>query len=187
MTISLVTRIDCPTPPYTAEMVDIDTEAVPSMLYGIWLKSQKYYWSDADNARQARSMLAKQGAALLMPASIDIVNAIDRLYVLQAAAQMGITYYVSGTGTEADPFVYDPPLVQAQEPTIGELPGLLSLQVRQIEGWFNLLNGATTADFPDSRNVRQQLDDILAAISAGGYDDSEVIAKLIEVIALLGA
>ena len=183
MTINIVLKALAPEAPYNDELVCHTIESTPFMLYGLWLKSQKYFWQSPGDWQVARSLLAREGASLLMPCGQQIVNAIDRLYILTAASLQGTTYYVSGTGTAEDPYIYDPPLVQAPEPTIGVLPGLLAMQSNQIEAWWNLLNGSPSADYPDNRSFRDQLEAMRALLETTEADSDE-LEELLNLILL---
>lgn len=169
--------------PWRCELVEIDTDAVPFMLSALYLKEQRYNWLSEDDARDGRRMLAKQGAQLLMGCIKEITNRQDALYALADRAINGTAYGVSGQGTDADPYVWSPPLSVA--PLLQfDLPGLLKQAQTSGRQLDNLTNGTVYDEAPDNRNIRQQLDDLIVA--AGGQQlDDEMYGKLIEIALLL--
>jgi hypothetical protein len=176
MRLNIVYKAVAPEPPYECELVDIDTAAVPFMLYGIWLKAQKYFWADNDSWRTGRWLLNKQGASLLMPCGNDIINAVDRLYNLVDARLVGNYREVTGTGTEADPFVYDPPIEQAPgffDPTEASIAWYSGIN---LSAWQNLLNGEHSGDWNDNYKLKAQLQELIDQDAADDVDIATLIA-----------
>lgn len=186
MRYSIVTKRYAPIPPYECELVDVDIAAIPYMLHALWLKQQKYFWeSDLDNWRTARSLLARQGVSLLMPCAKDIVDAIDRLYRQQEVIHRGQVYTYEGEGTPEEPYIVSPPIPVVPIAAVGEEPGQSFFIAKVMRLVDNLTNGTVHDDAPDARNVRQQLDDIKAAIEAIDTDDTDLLEQLQVIAALL--
>lgn len=184
MTLNLVTKRDAPLPPYTCEMVDIDTEGVPFMLSALWLKSQQYWWDSSDDQKYGRWLMNRESVGILMGCSIEITNRQDALFNMLDARLGGALRDVNGAGTEADPYIYDPPIPQTTDPVVYQTPGMQFNSAEVKQGMYNLLNGITSMNFPDARNFRQILEDILAALSA--MDEEDQIALLQKLVILLG-
>lgn len=175
---------DAPRPPYECELVEVDIPAIPFMIAGLGFKAQKFLWSNEDEATFGRQLLAKQAASLLMPCGKDIVESIDRLYRLTDVIHNGSIYTYSGSGTTLDPYVYNPPIPVVPY-RVGPLEPSLRFSIDKIMKLDdNLVNGTTSDVTPDTRNFRQQLDDILAALDAEGLDP-EILAKLVQILAAL--
>jgi hypothetical protein len=181
MRLNIVYKAVAPDPPYQCELVEVDTAAVPFMLYGLWLKAQRYFWADTDSWRTGRWLMNKEGAALLMSCGTDIVNAIDRLTVTLEGRLTGTIRSVTGTGTEADPFVYSPPIWQDGGDPLAQPGSLLGSLHYHSSAWENLLKGSASADFPDDRSFRDQLEAIRAILETteADSDDVEAILNLI--------
>jgi hypothetical protein len=183
MRLNLVKPRAAPVPPYNDDLVEIDTEAIPYMLGALWLRSQRYNWITTDDARRGRQLLAKQGAQLLMSATDKIVAAIDRVYTLLGGTVLGRSYGIAGDGTPADPYRYDPPLPMTVDHTAYGDEGIMYYQVQQWAALANLATGNPTGGYTDNRNIRQQLEDLIAATQANagqGLDD-EMLAKLAQI------
>ena len=120
-----------------------------------------------------------------MGCSSEIVAAVDRLYRLTDAIHNGTVYGVSGTGTVEDPYIYTPAMPLVPATAAGQEPSVkfsLEKSLRLID---NLVNGTTYADAPDSRNIRQQVEDLIAAVQAQGGLDDEMLDQLLAIAGLL--
>lgn len=181
MRLNLYIERDAPPLPWPSELVELDTSSIPYLLGALFLKEQKFHWTDDEQARLGRSMLCKQGAQMLLGAADRIIESIDRLYRLTDSIHNGTVYAVDGEGTTLDPYVYYPsmPLVPATES--GAEPSVKFSLEKVLRLQDNLVNGTTYTDAPDDRNLRQQLEDILTALDAEGSLDPEMLAKLGEI------
>jgi len=185
--LNLVRKNFAPLPPLNCEMCDFDVQMVPFYLGALWLRAQKYWWVDQENAARARSYLNEQMVRFLMPCGADIVAATDRVYRLLDSTLNGRFWDWTGSGTPEDPYVITPEIPIVPDPEYYEYNSMhndlnsLMLYVR------NLVTGSPNVLVSDTRNIRQQFDDILAAIEAGGsFNDDEIISKLEAIILALG-
>jgi hypothetical protein len=185
MSINLVIKADAPLAPYACELVEIQPEAVPFLLYGVFHKLQKYYWASHSDWIEGRRLMAMEGAQLLMTCGNDIVNGLDRIYNLLDVRLAGIERSVTGTGTDVDPFVYVPPIEQAATMVPGVDESLLLYANVNHQSWLNLLNGTAGDTSSDTRNIRQQLEDLILSVGATDDLDDEILAKLVEIALLL--
>lgn len=184
MSYNIVVKRPAPSPPYTCEFINIDVESIPAMLAALTIKAQKYWWLDGIDAEWARWMLNKQKASFLMPCGTEIVNAIDRVYTLLDATIRGELRDVTGTGTAADPYIYDPVLPQTVDPVVYFTPGLQFLSAQSLDGIKNIADGTVSTVFLDNRNIRQLLADLIAAVQA--QNDEDTNALLLEILTALG-
>lgn len=186
MKLNIVRKRDVPEPPYTGILICQSVDSIPYMLYAIWLHSQKYWFTDSDNARRGRRMLYENGANMLTDCGGQIVEAIQQVYRLIDSNENGTVYTSSGDGTPDDPFVISPQIPTVPLVSAFAAPG--SRHDRSIirDGIRNLLNGEQTFDFPDPRNVRVQLDEIKALLQAMGGSDEDIEALLNLILLALG-
>lgn len=112
MTLNIIRPESIPSRPYPDDLYNFPITVIPALQYGLWLKSQPYYWLSDDDTLKARSVLSEVGAALLMPLGRDILNILQATYNLHSSAYFNRTRTVEGEGTAAIPFVYTPPIPQ---------------------------------------------------------------------------
>lgn len=178
-----VRDIEAPEPPYVCEVAFFPVATVPWALGALETRVLRYVWKTADDWRLGCQLIRELQVSLLMGCKNEITNRQDALYALLDRAINGTAYGVSGLGTDVEPYVWIPALPVA--PLLQfDLPGLLK-QVqtsgRQLD---NLTNGTVYDEAPDTRNIRQQLDDLIAATGGQGLDD-EQLAELVKIAALL--
>jgi len=181
MTIKLVYKQEAPLPPYMGELVCVPTEAVPFVLGGNYIRSQKYWWLTSDDAIKGRQLLNLQGANMLVGCGDAIVDAINKQTRLFDATMNGRVYIRTGEGTLASPYVYEPDIPDPMTPEAYIEPGMHWKQDDTHKLLDNFANGAVSADYADDRNIRQQLDDIKALLEA---EDSEAALEVLEQILL---
>lgn len=185
MTYSIVVKRPCTGRNDFQQFVCVETRAIPTVLDAIRIRAAKYWWEDDAAWDCARDMLATFGKDLLMPCGTEIVNAIDRVYVMMDASLNGVSRGVTGAGTDADPFVYSPPLDNSKEADDYVPPSLRSdTNVARVL-LHNLATGTPNAVVGDNRNFRDQLAEIIAKIDAGESLDPEMLAELVKIAALL--
>src|SRR5690349_17368227 len=144
MKMNLVTKSEVPPPPYASALVCIPIAAVPFTLGALVLKSQKYWYASPDDWHAGRRLLASFGKALLMDCAQPIVDAIDRVYNLLDSGLNGTERTAIGTGTELDPYVYDPAIPQVVEPSAFGSPGLRHYTRASARLLDNLVTGGTS-------------------------------------------
>lgn len=186
MRINLVGKRAAPFPPISGHLACVPVPLIPHILGSLWLRSQKYWWATATDAKYGRKYLAETSAMLIQGCGDEIVQAVERLYRLTDSIHNGTQYAVSGMGTPEDPYVYNPPLplVPVSEP--GAEPSVKFSLEKSLRLLDNITNGTTYPDAPDARNIRQQLDDLIAAASGQGGLDDEMLAQLVQIVAALG-
>lgn len=172
MRYNLVAKREAPEPPYECEMVDVDVEAIPFMLSSLWLRAQKYWWITDDDQKYGRWLMNKEGAALLMPCSRAITNLLEAQYNLLDATIRGEMRDVTGAGTDADPFIYDPIIPQTVDPLVYLTPGLQFNSEKSLRGVENIADGRTSSNFSDERNFRAILEEIRDALTAESNEET---------------
>jgi hypothetical protein len=187
MTLNIVLRSPVLGRPYEEELCCITVDAVPYVLGALRLRMWPYwYTTDADYVR-GRSLLAELSAEVLMPYGRDIVNAIDRVYNLIDAGLNGIGRSVAGDGTELDPYVYTPSLVQAPQPSDYSAPSLREDTDVARKLLNNLVNGTASSVASDTRSFRDQLQSIYDAIVAIEGEEGPTAQQVAQIISIIGA
>lgn len=186
MSRPLVVQHFFPSPPYSCELVEVNVQAIPAMLYALWQKSQRYFWEKPlGSDKLARKALAEQTARLLMPCGTEIVTAINQLYRLVDVSINGAVYTYE-EDRETGEIIYSPeiPIVPAASD-----PGFNSVRWQSNDTRTilrNALLGQTTAELGDARVFRQQLDDLIAAVGADDTDIADMKAKLAILLEIIG-
>lgn len=178
MTLNIVNKEAAPLPPYECELVSTYPAGARFVLGALWLKSQKYFWASGDDWFNGRSLLAQIGANTLMPCGNDIVNALDRLYVMLDGRLVGTIRSVSGTGTELDPYIYSPSIPQDGGDPIAQPGSLIGSLHYHSEAWENLLRGSTSDNFDDARSFRDQLQELIDQDTDDDADITSIITAL---------
>lgn len=178
---------EVPEPPYLCALVSIPTAAVPFTLSALVLKSAPYWYASRDDWHRGRKLLADFGKDILMPCDTAIVNGIDRLYNLIDAGLNGTDRSATGTGTELDPYVYDPPIPQVMLPSDFQAPGLRRDMEMSRLLLANLVNGTLSTDAPDEAVPNARLEAIRAAVQAILDQEDINPEDIAQIISLLGA
>lgn len=173
-----------PPEPWACDLIEIDTTIVPYILTALYWRSQKFLWQDAPAAQLARHALATQGAAILMGCKDEIIYELRRQYRLMEGAYYGTSYTDSGTlDTSGLPVIV--PALPVLPPDVPIAPSMLTHSAAARNFLASLAIGETNSDASDARNIRQQLDDIIAALASGESLDPQILAKLAEIAVLL--
>lgn len=185
MRVNSIARRPAPARPWTDDLVEVDHQAVPFMLTALWFKSQQGNWAVGDDVARGRQLMNKQGAQLLMGATQRLIDASDRLYTLLDAGIFGTNRDVTGTGTDVDPFVYEPPITQTKYPSEQSADGLLRYGFIGSSGLTNLITGEGNIVWPADTPLKDLLRSIIDSAGASGELDDEILAKLAEAVVLL--
>lgn len=175
-----------PEQPFTCEVFCFPVEAVPFMLHALKQKAERFYWDSEEDYSRGRQLMAQVGSELLMPCGTELVRSIDRVYVLLDTTLNGIQYTVTGTGTATDPYVYTPPIPDAPDLQDYVYPGMRSFAEVTEKLVHNIVDGTTLDGVTESRNFRQQLEDILTQLQQaeeGEVDYTDLITQLIALLA----
>lgn len=186
MSRPLVVQHFFPSPPYTCELIEVNVQAIPSILYALWIKSQRYFWEKPlGSDKLARKALAEQTARLLMPCGGEIVTAINQLYRLVDVSINGAVYTFE-EDRDTGEIIYSPEIPVVPSATD---PGFNSVRWQSNDTRVilrNALLGQTTAELTDARVFRQQLDDIIAGLGADDADITDIKAKLAILLDIIG-
>jgi len=187
MSRTKIIRSVVPEPPYNSALVCIPIAAVPFTLGALVIKSQKYWYASPEDWHRGRKLLASFGKALLMDCAQPIVDAIDRVYNLLDAGLNGTERTAIGTGTELDPYVYDPAIPQVVEPSAFGSPGLRHYTRASARLLDNLVTGGTSDEAPGEAIPNAKLEAIRLLLEAMGGEDGPTFEQVAQVIAILGA
>jgi hypothetical protein len=184
MKLNIVSKRLASASPWQCAETCLAFESIPIVQGMIWLRSQKYWWQDEESARNGRQMLYEMGVSMLTNCNDEVVQAVDRLYRLQDSIHNGTVYSRSGEGTPQDPYVYNPPMPSVPLTAVYSEPGLRWNVDDLREMLANFTQGTATVNYPDVRNPRQQLQEILTAIQGMEGADTEQIENLLNLIVL---
>jgi hypothetical protein len=115
-----------------------------------------------------------------------LINAVDRVYTLLDAHVAGNERSVTGAGTDADPFVYSPALVQA--PGAGDFvaPSIRTDTELVRAVLDNLINGTLSSLAPAEAVPNYRLQVIIDLLNAMGADDGPTFEQVAQIIAIMG-
>ena len=185
MTLNIILRSPVPERPYGAELCCIPPEGVPYCLGAMRLRFSEYWYTSPEDYVRGRSLLAELGGGLLMPCGQDIINAVDRVYILLAGVYNGTSRGAELAEGEDNVYVYDPPLSQAIDATDYSTPGLRTNADIARELLDNLVSGAVTANTPlvaVPNGHLQAIYDQLLAMAAEEQVSPEQIAQIITIL-----
>jgi hypothetical protein len=187
MRLNIVLRSPVSARPYADDLFDLPIEGVPYCLGALRLRMLAYWYTSPEDYARGRSLLAELGSGLLMGYGMRLVNSMDRVYTLLAANVAGTEYSVTGDGTDASPFIYSPPLVQA--PGAGDFsnPSLRTDAELTRSVLDNLVNGSLSSLAPAEAVPNARLQVIIDLLNAMGTDDGPTFEQVAQVIAILGA
>lgn len=186
MRLNLVSRRDAPTGPYTTIGVCVAPKLVPFIFQSLWLKSQKYWWTDGNEWATARKLIAEQASHMLQDCNRETIHILQATYNLLDTSLRGTLRSATGTGTEADPFIYNPPIPQTVNPETGAYPSALYYAQRANEVADNAWNGTAYADLPSAEGARAVLVEIRDILANADLQDDDTLALLGQILAALG-
>lgn len=186
MRLNLVSKRDAPVPPYPTIGVCLAPKLVPFIFQALWLKSQKYWWTDEGEWLTARRLIAEQASAMLQDCNRETLHVLQATYNLLDAALRGTERSVTGDGTEANPFIYLPPIPQTVSPTEGVQPSLLAEATRSRELLDNGFNGTTYAGLPATAGLQVDVSAIRTLLENADLQDDDTLALLGQILAALG-
>ena len=172
--------------PWQAYLTCMPYEAIPHVLGALWLRSQKYWWETEDDQRNGRHVMNEIGVTMLLGCGKEIVDAINRVYMIIDRNENGTLYSFTGEGTTEEPYIISPPLpVVPPNPSIYEAPGSKWQREDLRDMLYNTLSGNATADYTNPRGTNPILEEILVALNA--ETNEETIALLQKIALALGA
>lgn len=157
-------------------------EALPFALGALWQRTQRYHWVSPDDWKRGRRLINELQVGLIMGCKNELLESQRQIYRLLDTALNGTTYTVAS----ADPLEIEP-AIPAVPPAWEDAPEPSALYYsretyRSVD---NALHGRDHTGYSDLRNPRQQLDDLIAAVSGQGNLDDEQLAQLIQIVGLL--
>lgn len=185
MRYNLVGKRSVPPEPYHYCLVCVPMEAIPFVAGALRIKKAKYWWKTPEDVKRANDLLTRFENGLLMDCTLPIVNAIDRINTRLDAALFAQYHTVTGEGTDADPFVYNPALLQAPEEPFTPPASMVVNSQQTKELVHNLVDGTGTSLTTENRNIRDMLEAIRLAVSEKELDTEDVEALLQAILLLL--
>lgn len=162
-------------------LVPINVAMVPILSGALLRLSSASVWANDDSYERGYNALAEVLICMTGTCTQGLQQSLDRLFMLLDGALYGRQYSLANpeTGEIVPPL----PEVPDTSASVGQaLAVILPLLQRQNH---NALTGAIYPDAPNPRGIRQQLDELIAAVQAGAADDEDVLAALLQIVALL--
>lgn len=165
----------------TVELACFPRQAIPIV---VKLLLRRIYRSSfvVEQHRTGRDMIVRCIVSLYAACENNTAEAVDRVYRLLDAALYGRVYANAGTPDE-------PNIVPAIGliPNVGELANesMVARSRQSALAIDNITTGTANDEYTDTRNIRQQLEDILAAIQNGDGGNTDDILAVVQQIALL--
>lgn len=173
-----------PDEPWLCDLVSVDTPILPYVLTALYWRSQKFFWLEPEDARLARHALAKMGADLLMGCKDELLYEHRRLYRLLEGVYYGTSYTDTGE-LDSNGLPLVTPALPSVPPEVPIAPSMLTHASAARNFLASLAVAETNDDATDARNIRDQLDSIITALSEGENLDPQMLEQLIQIAALL--
>jgi hypothetical protein len=160
-------------------LVPIDAALVPIVAGELLSLQESRRWVP-DDYESAYRAFAELGAYMTAICAQEIIESNNRLYRLLNTALFGQVYTLVST----EPLLITPDIPAVPDNSIIVPPSLLAVTETTVQVLINSLRGEDTSEFTGT-GIKQQLEEIIAAINATGGLDDDILAQLVEVVALL--
>lgn len=166
----------------------IDIECFPqqSVPYVVKLLLRRTYVKSSfepPNGSNGRDMIVRAIVSIYQGCVSPTAMAVDRLYRMLDNAINGTNYttFLDENGVQQA----NPPIPIAPYRNLPPPSGMYVYSEQSLRTIQNALLGITSAGFPDNRVLRDMLQQIIDKASGGELDD-DILAELVQVVALLG-
>lgn len=160
--------------------VYIDAALVPIVADRLAIMCERRLWDTDASYEQGYNAFAHLRGCMLSCPARELLEAHNRIYRLLDAAMYGRIYEV----TDSDPLTIEPAIPDVPNLTAVN-PGLVARLALVEKLLDNMFNGTAYVEFSNTRSLRDQLDELIAAIENGGELDDDILAKLVEIGVLL--
>jgi len=162
-----IAAIPRPLVPYVAGLLKIAENR------GFWL-------SEGDFSRGYEAVIELE-EHLMSCSILELTDRLDAQYRLLNTAIYGVTYETITT----DPLVVEPPIAPHVTVDIHDYESIMGRLERMIQLVDNRIAGTETPLYSDLPGIKQQLEDLIAAVEASAADDTEVLETLISILGAL--
>ena len=162
-------------------VVAIPIPLVPFVGGLLKLLEQRGLWQTDDDYINGYTATVELEACLMATCLTDLIEQQNALYRMVNTALFGVTYETTST----DPLVVIPAIAPHVTLDIHDIDSLLGRIDRLTQLVDNRIAGTETPLYDQLPGIKQQLEDLIAAVTASG-DDSDLLAQLVEIVALLG-
>lgn len=174
-----------PVEPYNGIIVCLPVEAVPFALAGLRIKSRRSSWISTDDHKTGRRLLANTGMNMLLECGKEIVNAVNRLYMLTDRNFNGTVYTYEIDDVTGDVLPSPPIPPVPTNPDIYSNPGERWKMDDTHDMLRNAITGIPTADYVEVDATNPLLIQIRDALAA--ETNEETVALLQKIALALGA
>ena len=166
-------------------LVAINAKILPMVAGALAPLENRRMWLTDQDYEQGYNAIVALEACMTALCLNQLLDSNDRLYRLLDSSLNGTVYTVTGDGTPTDPYIYSPVIPIVPDETAHTYPGMRKHSEDIRNAITNIANGTAEPGYSDTRNIRQQLDDMIAAIQGQGEYDEDMLAKLVQIAALL--
>lgn len=145
------------------------------------MMEQRGFWLTETDYENGYTAVVQLEAQLMQNCIDEITNRQDSLYRLIDTSVYGRVYEVTST----DPLVIEPaiPLVPVNNiQSLESLMGRAELSLQLID---NSLNGTETEHYDNPPSIRDKLQEVIDAITAGSTDNAGIIDQLVLIVGAL--
>lgn len=167
-------------------LVPINASLIPLVAGALARYYQEHTWASPEDYEKGYNAIAELEACMSKLCVNALLEKHDQLYRLIDTTMNGRLYVASGSGTIEDPLIVNPAIPAAPLPADSAVyPGLV-MRIDRLEQMLNnFANGTPSAEFTDVRNIRQQIADLIMALSQQGQLDDEMLAELMKIVVAL--
>ena len=162
-------------------LVAINAALVPLVAGALELFQQRYAWQTDEDYERGYNAFAALRACMMRTCIDDLIESNDRLYRMLDTAIFGRQYSVIST----DPLEVSPAIAPTHDLVIEDNASALGRMETLQQLLDNALNGTETPQFDRADGVRDLLEQIRDSLATNGELDDDMLAKLIEIAALL--
>lgn len=162
-------------------LVAINAALIPLVSGALELFQQRYAWQTDEDYERGYNAFAALRACLMRTCIDDLIESNDRLYRMLDTAIFGRQYAV----VSSDPLEVSPAIAPVHQLDIEDPDSVLGRMEDFRQLLQNALNGTETPNYDRADGVRDLLEQIRDSLATNGELDDDMLAKLIEIAALL--
>lgn len=167
--------------PDVCELAIFPVGVVPYALAALESRATAYTWSE-DGYLRGNQLIRSLQMAILCGGLKEITERQDALYRMIDSALFGRTYAVVATDPE---LIVSPEINPVHALTIEDEESILGRAEDMRQLLENALNGTITPNYDRENGIRDLLEQLIIAAEAESELDPEILAKLVEIGALL--
>lgn len=162
-------------------IVSIPRALVPFVGGLLKIAEKRGFWATEEDFQRGYAAVVGLEACLMATCLDVLLQKQDELYRLLNTALLGVAY----TTVSEDPLVVTPAIAPHVNLDIHDQDSLIGRIDRLTQLVDNRLAGTETPLYDELPGIKQQLEDLIAAVQATGSDDAEILETLIGILGAL--